>query len=212
MTLEVLLQMLGVSNIEEAGKVLATFNQFATSIKAATGKVSNEDAQAAVNSAVAVSRAVEALTGKAGGEAVALVTAWKAEAAQTEAARKEVADIKKANAEAEAKGLIDAACSSGQLEPGKRGDFEALNANFGIAALKAALGALPAPSAKTPGGSDPTNAPKQPTQGSPSALTSEEKEAAELLGRTEAEALADKQFWAQNSKGGSLPVRAVRAS
>lgn len=164
----------------------------------------------ALTAAAGLKRSLLASTGKdTVAAALGQVEGLKAAAAAGATAKAELEAERKAQSDAKATAQIDAAVTAGQIEPARRDTFAKLYADHGQAALAAALEALPPATAKTPGG--PEGAPRQPATGSAVVtLTAEEKQSAALLGRSEAEALADKQFWATNAKGGHLAITAPK--
>jgi phage I-like protein len=177
-----LLKMLGVSTEAEAMRLVSSFNTFLSDCRSATGCASMETTLASVRSDAYAGRQLLAVTDtKTLGEAIGKVTAWKAGAADAEKARADLAANVKAQADASAKSTIDELCASGRLEPGKRGEFEALYNRFGVDALTAAASVLPQASAKTPGAKTPT--PAGPAASS--VLTAEERAVAALTGKTD---------------------------
>jgi phage I-like protein len=197
--------LLGVSTEEEAIERLTAFNAFATDIKVACNAKTLDEALTRMNSVTALARQVEAVTGKTGGEAAAIVTTWKSSAADADKAREELATLKKQGVDAQASGLIDAAVACGQLEPAKREDFESLYSGFGLPALTAALNALPK-------GARPADvSPRQPTVSSTSStnITDADRAVAKATGKTVEQIAEGKKLWAAHSEGKKayLPIR-----
>jgi hypothetical protein len=157
--MNLILTALGCTTEDEALALVNKFNSFLADARIATGTAGLETALAAIQTNASVVRSLDALTGKTGGESVALATAWKSGAADADKLRAEIATINKNDADAKANAAIEAVIADGRLEPAKRADFDKLYQDFGTPALTAALNALPA-------GRAPTElpAPKQPTQ------------------------------------------------
>lgn len=204
---EELLALIGAKTVAEAMRIVAQFNSFVSDVRGATGSVDLQAALVAVRGNADSSRQLLAVTEAASpAEAIGKVTAWKASAADADQVRAQLAADRKAKADADAKGLLDQLCASGRLEPSKRGEFEALYAQHGAAALTAAASVLPQATAKTPGAPSPTPAPAAAV----SSLSAEEREVAKILGKSDEWMLAAKNesAKAQSADGKTFEIDA----
>lgn len=83
---------------------------------------------------------------------IGAITGFKAQAAKVAELETLLAAERKKSADAEVKGILDAACSDGRIKPAAREQFEKLYADHGKSALAASLAVLtPAPAPAIPG-------------------------------------------------------------
>lgn len=83
--------------------------------------------------------------------AIGAITGLKVQAEKATALQAELEQARKEKADAEVKGILDAACSDGRIPPAARGEFEGVYAAGGLVALNAALKYLkPAVAPATP--------------------------------------------------------------
>jgi phage I-like protein len=188
-----ILSILNVASEDEAVEAISTFNALASDLRVVTAQETVTGAFRAAQSNATAMRQVEALTGKTGGDAVAIVTAWKAGADEATAAKAEILALKQAKTDAEATSLLDAACKAGKVLPSQRTHFEALYKDFGPKALSTALEAMGPTAPSAPNASAPPVAPPTPAAGGSVALTEEDKQIAKQFGYTNEEMLTFKQ-------------------
>lgn len=175
-------KIIGCASEEDGLRALAILNGSITQITALAGTSELDAAIPVVRANAQAVQHIEQLTGKKGSEALALVTAWKQGAADTQAARDEVAAIKKTGADANAKAALDKAVADGRLQPANRGNLEGLYAKFGAEALEQSIAALPPATAQTP----TSNTPEQPPIGGGSTnptITAADREVAKHMGK-----------------------------
>lgn len=155
---------------------------------------SEAEALSAVQAIQGTSARILALTGKTNhAEAEATVIAWQVGAQKAAELERTIVANQKAQADAEASRLIDAATADGRLPPANRGAVESQYQAYGLDALKSTLALLPqvVRPATAP---EPTEAQKANAQkSSADSLTDEDRQVARALGITEAEALANKK-------------------
>jgi hypothetical protein len=204
--MKTIFSLLGVTTEDEAVSLLTSFNAFLSDVRVATSCQSLDQALAAVQSNATIAKSLETLTGKSGGEAVAVATAWKTSAEQGASAVAELASLKKTSQDAEASRALDEAITGGRLEPAKREEFETLYTGFGMPALNAALSVL---GTKVPA----TEQAKQAHQ-STTVLSDADRAVAKATGKSVQEIQAAKTAWENDSQGGKayLPARALNTS
>jgi len=187
-----ILALLGVTTEDEGVAAITNYNSAVADLRAATGTATAGEAfkVSALNATVA--RQLASLTGKTGGEAVAVVTAWKAGAEEASEAKAELANVRKADADAKAMASLDAACADGRVRPASRAHFEALYKDFGLNAMNLALAGLGSAGPSNPSPGNGGAPPRQPEINNIT-LTAEDKEVARQMGHSIEQMLAFKQ-------------------
>jgi ATP-dependent Clp protease protease subunit len=155
---------------------------------------SEADIRSALQIASAASARLQSMTGHTDtGAAIATVEAWRTSHARVEELNAQLLTERKTREDAAAMTAITAAVEGGKLAPASRETAEKLYREHGAGALAAFLSALQ-PVVRV-------GASAKPAPGPTASLTDEEREIAEQLGLSEAEALDNKKRFGAQTEG-----------
>lgn len=198
MSLEQLLSMLGVTSVAEAMTAINRFNMLVEGVMESTGADSAAEALTRFKQLRGSMSAIEQAVGATGGEALARVEAFKAQAAQAKELETQLSGLTKAAEKKAAEEKIGTAISEGRLLPAMRGKAEELYAQNGLGVLETFLAAFPAPfnppKKKQDDGVKPPKLSADP-QGGDDEFSEEEREVMKIMNRTPEQMRASKKLW-----------------
>lgn len=202
MSLEQLLNMLGVTTVAEAMTAINRFNMLVEGVMGETEADSAAEALNKLKSIRGCMASIEAAVGAKGPEALAKVEAFKAQAARSSDLEQQLNAVHKQSEKKTAEEKIGAAISEGRLPPAMRAKAEELYQQNGLTVLDSFLAAFTQPLFK-----QPNNAPrneggggvKQPkVNDQPSGdeeFTEEEREVMRIMNRTPEQMRTARKLW-----------------